>query len=484
VEYTEIYPGDPLTSGVGATHSVKHISPDDAKNLPRIPTMPINSQDASVILSAMSGAHVPHGWQGGLPFAYHIGAGDAAVRMRLTVEYQQRPIYDVIAKLHGTDDDEWVMLGNHHDAWVYGAVDPGSGTATMLETARALGELARQGWKPRRTIVMCQWDGEEPGLIGSTEFVEANLAEIQQKAVAYINTDVAVSGANFSGSATPSLKELIRDAARDVPDPTGGRSVYEVWQEHSTNGESELNSVTHQTPRNEPMGDAPLGDLGAGSDFCAFYDHAGVPSLDMGFTGDYGVYHSMYDDFFWMKTFGDPTFAYHATLAKLLGTVALRLDEADVLPFDYPAYASEITRAANGLAARAQENGVASEKLRAIVDASTQLTASANRATQALQKSRASFSPSKQNQINRELVLVEQSLLDPRGLTGREWYKHTIYAPGTYAGYAAEVMPGVNEALDRMDRVAIDRESDALAAAIQRAAARLDKVAQLASAPK
>ncbi|HJZ52366.1 MAG TPA: M28 family peptidase, partial [Candidatus Acidoferrales bacterium] len=205
VQYTQIYPGDPLTPGVGSTANAKRLAPADAKNLPRIPTMPINAQDATAILGNLGGPHVPHSWQGALPFTYHIGPGDAVAHMKLVMDYQQRSIYDVIAKLHGTNDGEWVVLGNHHDAWVYGAVDPGSGTATMLETARALGELVRSGWKPQRTILMCEWDGEEPGLIGSTEWVEANRAELQAKAVAYINTDVAVAGPNFTASATPSL---------------------------------------------------------------------------------------------------------------------------------------------------------------------------------------------------------------------------------------------------------------------------------------
>jgi N-acetylated-alpha-linked acidic dipeptidase len=484
VEYTEIYPGDPLTSGVAATRGAKRITPAEATNLPHIPTLPINAQDAAAILADMGGVHVPRSWQGGLPFTYHVGSDYATLHMKVAVDYQQRAIYDVIAKLRGTSDGEWVMLGNHHDAWVYGAVDPGSGTAAMLETARALGELARSGWKPRRTIVMCEWDGEEPGLIGSTEFVEANLAELQAKAVAYINTDVGVAGPNFSGSGTPSLKELIRDAARDVQDPTGSRSVYDVWLEHSSNSEGQFSGAARLTAKADPSGEAPLGDLGAGSDFCAFFDHAGIPSLDMGFTGDYGVYHSIYDDFFWMKTFGDPTFAYHATLAKLLGTVTLRLDEADVLPFDYPAYAWEISRAANGMMTRAQEAGVTNEKLKSVVDGSTELTMSATRVSAALQKAHGSLAPAVEERINRELVQVEQSLLEPGGLTNRAWYKHTIYAPGSYAGYSAELLPGLSEALDKMDRVAIDREAEALAAALQRASVRLEMVARLASTSK
>ena len=481
VQYTEIYPGDPLTPGVAATPSAKRIAPADAKNLPHIPTMPINAQDAQVILGDLEGPHVPRGWQGALPFTYHVGPGGAVAHMKLVMDYQQRPIYDVIAKLHGTDDGEWVVLGNHHDAWVYGAVDPGSGTATMLETARALGELVRTGWKPRRTIVMCEWDGEEPGLIGSTEWVEANLAELQAKVVAYINTDVGVAGPNFTASATPSLNDVIRDAARAVPGSGGTGSVYDAWLEHAKRGEKQLSGIARTQATLENPGQAPVDALGAGSDFCPFLDFAGIPSIDTGFVGDYGVYHSLYDDFFWMKSFGDPTFEYHATLAKLLGTMAMRLDEADVLPFDYAAYADAISRATNDLVSRADQLGIQGSATQTVANASARLTASATRATHALQHvDYSSFDAAKQQQINHELASVEQALLAPEGLAGRAWYKHTIYAPGSYAGYAAEVLPGVNEALDRDDAAIFQQEGNSLAAALLRAAARLDEIARLA----
>jgi N-acetylated-alpha-linked acidic dipeptidase len=485
VQYTQIYPGDPLTPGVGSTTNAKRLAPADAKNLPRIPTMPINAQDATAILENLGGPQVPHSWQGALPFTYHIGPGDAVAHMKLVMDYQQRPIYDVIAKLHGTNDGEWVVLGNHHDAWVYGAVDPGSGTATMLETARALGELVRSGWKPQRTILMCEWDGEEPGLIGSTEWVEANRPELQAKAVAYINTDVAVAGPNFTASATPSLSRLVRDAARAVQGAHSAGTVYDAWLEHAKRGQTELSGIARTQGGSEKMGETPVDALGAGSDFCPFLDFAGIPSIDIGFVGDYGVYHSLYDDFYWMKTFGDPTFAYHATLAKVLGTLALRLDEADVLPFDYAVYAAGITRATNELIARVNQLGIQDATTQAVADASARLTASAAHVAQALQRSGyASFDAATQSRINHELVSVEQALLAPGGLVGRPWYKHTIYAPGSYAGYAAEVLPGVNEALDRDDAATFQQEAAALTAALSRASARLDQVAQLATASK
>ena len=483
VLYTQIYPGDPLTPGVAATPDANRLAPADAASLPHIPTLPINAQDASIILANLGGDHVPHGWQGGLPLTYHIGAGDTQVHMKLVMDYQQRSIYDVIAKLHGTSDNEWVVLGNHHDAWVFGAADPGSGTAAMLEAARALGELARSGWKPRRTIVICHWDGEEPGLIGSTEWVEANRAELQEKAVAYINTDVGVTGANFGASSTPSLSELVRDVARGITDPNSGRTVYEMWRSHLTRPRSDLEPSGGAGGADAP-GEVPLGALGAGSDFCPFFDHAGIPSIDVSFAGDYGVYHSLYDDFYWMKHFGDPAFTYHAALARILGTLALRLDEADILPFDYPEYAVEITRASDDLSARASLGGVKTEGSKAVSDASEQFAAAAGRAAQALRSiAPGASAPETENEINRALVSVELALLAPQGLEGRSWYKHTIFAPGSYAGYAAEIMPGVSESVDRGDAAMLRREADSLAAALRRAAARLDEVTRVASAP-
>jgi N-acetylated-alpha-linked acidic dipeptidase len=482
VLYTEIYPGDPLTPGIGATPEAKRLAPADAMNLPRIPTLPINAQDAAVILAQLGGPHVPKGWQGGLPFTYHVGPGQAEVHMKLVMDYQQRPLYDVIAKLHGADDDEWVMMGNHHDAWVFGAVDPNSGTSVMLETARALGELARTGWKPRRTIVMCEWDGEEPGLLGSTEWVEANRAELQAKALVYMNTDVGVAGPNFGASATPSLKQFVRDAVRDVQDPRAGRSIYDVWRERLAQAKENANGTARREPPPDPSGEVPLGALGAGSDFCPFLDHAGIPSMDMGFGGDYGVYHALYDDFYWMKHFGDPTFAYHAAAARILATMALRFDEADILPFDYAAYASEIARAANDLATRATTQTNGETKLKAVTEAATELSTAASHASQALKGiSSETVDPVKAMKINRALANIEQAFLAPEGLSGRPWYKHTIYAPGSYAGYAAEVMPGVSEALDRRDAAALHREEESLAAALRRAAARLDDIARIAS---
>ena len=479
--YTQVYPGDPLTPVDAAAGSTARLAPADAPSLPRIPAMPINAQDAAVILASLSGPQAPARWQGGLPLTYHVGAGDAEIHMKLVMDFAERPLYDVIAKLHGSDDDQWVIFGNHHDAWVYGAADPSSGTASMLEAARALGALAKSGWKPRRTIVMCEWDGEEEGLLGSTAWVQANLAELQAKAIAYINTDVGVNGPNFTASATPSLKELLRDVTREVADPKSGTSVYETWRGHAAQVKSSLASLGRQAPVADSSGKAPIGGLGSGSDYSSFFDHAGIPSVDLGFNGPYGVYHSTYDDFYWMKHFGDPDFAHFAMLAQILGTLVLRLDEADIVPFDFPAYALEIEHATTDVYVKA--NQADQDALEETLDAVAHLSASAHRASEALRAiSNSPIDPAKADQINHALAAVEQSLLAPEGLPGRPWFKHLIFAPGIRDGYTTQMIPGENDALAQNDSATLRHEGDVLTAAFLRSAARLDEIAQMAQA--
>jgi N-acetylated-alpha-linked acidic dipeptidase len=481
--YTSTYPGDPLTPGVASTPGARRLAPADAKSLPHIPTLPINAQDAALILSNMGGQVVPRGWQGGLPITYHLGPGQARVHLRIEMDYAQRPVYDVIAKMKGEDDNQWVVLGNHHDAWVFGAADPNSGTAVMLETARGLGELARNGWKPKRTIVMCEWDAEEEGLIGSTEWVEANEAELQKKAVAYINTDVGVTGPNFGGSATPSLKGFIRDVTRDVKDPRSGRSVYDEWKAYAAKEASEPTGSARALPPASPRDETPLTALGSGSDFCAFFDHAGIPSLDIGSGGPYGVYHSLYDDFYWMKRFGDPTFAYHAEMARILGVLTLRLSQADVLPFDYTNYASEASEGAKAIEKRVQ-NEKSSLDMKEVLAAAAAMQASSERLDKNLRLlSMGAPDPARLERLNRMLVLTEQDLLDPAGLAGRPWYRHTLYAPGSYTGYAAVVMPGIAEALDSKDAALAQQQAGDVAAALRRATTRLDVAAASARVP-
>lgn len=495
VLYTQLYPGDPLTAGVDRTADAEPVTPANAASLPRIPTAPLSAQAASFILANLGGARVPRSWQGGLPFTYHAGPGDTQLHMKIVMDYQERPIYDVIAKLRGANDDEWVILGNHHDAWVFGAADPGSGTSAMLEAARSLGELARSGWQPRRTIVIGQWDGEEPGLIGSTAWVEANHAALEEKAIAYINTDVGVTGPNFGASATPSLNELVREVAREVKDPNTSRSVYDVWRERVARSKAEQppgsksdRAAAASFPDLRARDDVPLGALGAGSDFCPFFDHAGIPSIDVSFAGDYGVYHSIYDDFYWMKHFGDPSFLYQATLARVLGVLALRLDEADIPPFDYSEYAREIAAVTNGLRTRAlgdARKGVPAAEapdLKTLAEASAQFADAAAEAERGLRAlSAATIRSDREEAIDRALVGVERAFLSPSGLAARPWYKHTMFAPGTNSGYAAETAPGVSESMDSDDGSNFPHEIDALTAALHRATERLNQVTQLAS---
>jgi N-acetylated-alpha-linked acidic dipeptidase len=478
VYYGSNYSGDPLTPGVAATENARRLKPEESKSLPRTPTLPISYRDAAEILKNLGGPRVPREWQGGLPFTYHVGPGQAAVHMKLVMDYQLRSIWNPVGKLRGQNDDEWVILGNHHDAWVFGAVDPSSGTTAVLETARALGELARGGWKPRRSILIACWDAEEFGLIGSTEWVEERVPELQQKAVAYLNLDSAVSGNAFGGSGTPSLKELVREVAREVTDPRTGRSVYEVWKENVERGRGRRRGAAQPAAE----GDVPLGNLGSGSDYTPFFQHAGIPSLDMGFGGEYGVYHSVYDNFYWMKNFGDPTFVYHAAAARIAGLLVLRLAEADLLPFDYEAYALEIERYVKELDGVVKEQGEGKLDLQPVNDAVATLTAAAARATRAvnaLRNGAGQADSTKLAAINRALRGVEQAFLSP-GLASRPWYRHSVYAPGTYTGYEVVLLPGVREAVDKKDWDAARREAAALADSLRRAAAQLDQAAKLA----
>jgi N-acetylated-alpha-linked acidic dipeptidase len=481
IYYGFLYSGDPLTPGVAATESARRLDSAKAETLPRIPAMPINYRDAEHILRNLGGPRVPREWQGGLPFTYHAGQGQAVVHMKLVMDYQLRTIYDPIARLRGENDDEWVIVGNHHDAWVFGAVDPSSGTTALLEAARALGELARTGWKPRRTIVIANWDAEEFGLIGSVEWVEEHRAELQRRAVAYINVDSAVSGPNFGSSATPSLREFIREAAREVADPRTGRSVYDAWRENQESGRGRRAAPTvPQTPGASPLrgeSEVTLGILGSGSDFTAFFHHSGIPSLDIGFGGEYGVYHSLYDNFYWMKTWGDPTFAYHATAARMISVLVARLAEADVLPFDYETSAAEISRYIAELEPAVKSAGEGRLDLKPLTDAAAAFAGSAARARKALNAQEGpAADPKRRARINRALIETEHAFLSPQGLTGRTWYKHLIYAPGSYAGYAATTLPGVREAIEKRDWETARREAAALADALRRAAATLDRI--------
>lgn len=479
VQYLFEYPGDPLTPGEPSIAGVKRIPVDQATNLTRIPVQPISYGDAKKLIEPLTGPLRPKGFQGALPFPYHVGGNDdARVHLKTEMDYQTRPIWNVIARIDGNEErDRWVVLGNHRDAWTFGAVDPNSGSAAMLEVARGFGELLKQGWKPRRTIVLGSWDGEEYGLIGSTEWAEENAAELKQKAVAYLNMDAAVSGPNFGASSVPSLWKLIKAATRDVRDP-GGKSVYEQWQERFKQSRSEAELDDDRNPG--PQGnEARITALGSGSDYTPFLQHLGIPSLDMSFGGDYGVYHSAYDSFYWMSKFGDPTFVYHVTAAQLWGTIALRLAEAPLLPYDYSDYAAQISDFMNeNLRVAKRRNLADGLEEKAATDAIAEFAREAARVEKLRQdllgkleqkSSSEKTSAASLRRINDSLILAERALTDQRGLRGRPWYKHQIYAPGYYTGYAALPLPDLRQALDDRNSASAKDGLNRIVQAINRA---------------
>jgi len=476
------YPGDPETPGVASTLDLPdsaRVSPDG--NQPRIISIPLSYHDAAPILQALKGPGVPKGWQGALPFRYHLGgvAGQLAVKVHLVSrqDYQRRIIWDVIGKIPGSEyPAEWVITGNHRDAWVYGAVDPSSGTAAMLESVHGIGALLKQGWRPRRTLVFASWDAEEEGLIGSTEWVEEH-AKTLERAVAYFNTDVAVSGPDFTASAVPSLKQFVREVARSVPSPAGG-TVYDQWKNSRPEGNEHRAS-------NAPAAaeEVHIGDLGSGSDFTPFFQHAGVPSTDISSEGPYGVYHSAFDNFAWYTQNADPKFFYLQEMARVLGLEALRMADANVLPYDYAAYASAIesyiqaakrragdpSDRSSSLGWRASDGGLGSLDFVPAQAAAARFAAAAQKV-----RSRQLAATGDLAKLNLALRQTESALLSPEGLPNRPWYRHVIFAPGEFTGYAAVVIPGVNEAIDARDSKRAAQQLAVLADALDRAAHTLD----------
>jgi N-acetylated-alpha-linked acidic dipeptidase len=468
VQFMFKYPGDPETPGVASTLDL----PDSARvspygSQPRIISIPISYHDASPILQALQGPGVPQGWQGGLGFRYHIGTveGQGSVKVHLVSQqdYQRRIIWDVIGKIKGTEyPDNWVVIGNHRDAWVYGAVDPNSGTAAMLESVHGIGMLLKQGWRPKRTIVYCSWDAEEEGLIGSTEWVEQN-AKALEHAAAYFNMDVGVAGPDFSAAAVPSLKQFIRDLTHSVSSPLGG-TVFQQWRIKSA-GENE-HRRSNAPP--EPGEEVHVGDLGSGSDFTPFLQHIGVPSADISSNGPYGVYHSVFDNYAWFTQNADPKFEYLQEMARVFGLEALRMADADVLPYDDVAYARSISSYIEAARRRAADQGISLDFSAA--QAAVKRLAVAAEHVHGLQVA----ATGDLSQLNATLRQAETDLTSEAGLPNRPWFKHTIYAPGEFTGYAAVVVPGVNEALDAKDSQRAAQQLTVLTQALNRAAQTLE----------
>ncbi len=440
---------------------------DDDSTVPHIPVAPLSYQDARHIMENLQGVVAPPSWQGALPFTYHVGPGPAKIRLDVHMQTRLRTIWNVIAKIPGTGKPEEVIVaGNHRDAWVYGAADPNSGTTAMLEMARGFGTLLKEGWHPQRSIWLCSWDAEEPDEFGSTEWTEKHSTELTQKAVAYLNLDIAVAGDHFVASATPSLKRFLQEIAVDVPDPKGGSVLERANQLYrkqlratlgpgsipgpafALTAEKAGNVVTGQLrdesaplkPTSEQM--IEIGNLGGGSDFLSFFYHFGIPATEFGFRGAYGVYHSAFDDYRWMEAFGDPQFAYHVAAARFDGLETLRLAQADLLPLDYEGYAQEIQSFVEGIRQKLTLLGHGNElDFGPAQIAAWKLAQTArilNDEYEAVSVGKTQISDL--YRVNRALVNAEKAFLS-EGLPARPWYKHTVFAPAFYSGYQAAVLP-------------------------------------------
>jgi N-acetylated-alpha-linked acidic dipeptidase len=463
------YPGDVLTPGYAATKDAKRLDRKDAPTITKIPVLPISYEDAQPLLAALEGPVAPTLWRGGLPITYHIGPGPAKVHLKLTFDWKLVPAHNVIATMKGTDfPDQWVMRGNHHDAWVHGANDPVSGMVALMEEARVVGELAKKGQKPKRTLVYCAWDAEEPGLIGSTEWVEDHKKELQQKVVAYINTDG--NGRGFLGAGgSHSLQAMVKEVAGTVKDPQTGVSIKErkIARQMVSGGDDTFN----------------LYALGSGSDYTPFIQHAGIASLNLGFGGENGggEYHTIYDTYPHYKRFKDPNFAYGVALANTAGRITLRLANADVLPFDFKEWYTTVSGYWEEIKTDADQMRKAVEKHNKLVKSNAFVLASdpqkefneplakkdipylnfapvqnelASLNTTIKMLSLANgihISKTKQEVLNQKLIGAERMLTAEKGLPRRPWFKHQIYAPGFYTGYGVKTLPGVREAIEQKD---------------------------------
>ncbi len=460
-------PGDPLTPGWASTKGARRIAEEESEILPKIPTLPLSSDDASNILENLAGVAAGAEWQGGLPFTYHLGPGPAEVSVDLEITRERRTIYDIIGRIEGSEEpDQFVILSNHHDAWVYGGVDPSSGTASLLELARVFGQLSAEGWKPRRTLILAAWDAEEYTLTGSTEWGEENAEAMRRGAVACLNVDASTSGGLFSASAVPSLRRFIIDVARDIGDPGGERSVFEKWAASRDGG-----NIRGYAVNVESRLPVDIGILGSGSDYTVFFNFLGVPSVDMLFDGPYGVYHSQYDNHAWMSRFGDPGFRYHRTMSSLWGVMAVRLANADLLPFDYEEYGRDLALYVKDLEPLAADH-LDLKPLRDAVDAFTEAAVQAAQRTEKMLTEGADRARLKK--FNEALMKVERDFTVAEGIPGRPWFKHLIYAP--LPSYQAETLPGVREALVEKDWTRAERQRDVLVAAVRRAAATLEGI--------
>ncbi|MFZ1006751.1 MAG: M28 family metallopeptidase [Candidatus Sulfotelmatobacter sp.] len=460
ITYDFMVPGDPLTPGWASVPGAKRIPVDQAVSIPKIMALPLSWHDAKPLLANMDGPLAPEDWQGGLPIKYHLGGNRVRVHVKIEMDSSTQPYYVVEGRIRGAQlPDEWIVLGNHRDAWVFGGVDPSSGTASMMELTRALGKLAKSGMRPRRTIVVCSWDGEEVGLTGSTEWGEQFADELRNKAVAYINVDEATSGPDFHGQAVASLAPMLVEATRTLKDPSG-KTLYEAWRETSTRDRREAKQT-------EEVTDSNLSDtrIGSGSDHTVFLNFVGMPVLGLGFEGPYGVYHSAYDDFFWMNRFGDPGYRYHTLMSQLWGVLALRLANADLLPFDFASYADNIRQFVGELTKNKNED-MSHLDLKPALDAIDDFEAAGKRLDESASHALSSgaIDPKLAATINHGTMQVERNWLNPDGIPGRPWFKHILY--GARFTYAHLELPGLTEAVEKQDWATAKQQAEILRQAL------------------
>jgi N-acetylated-alpha-linked acidic dipeptidase len=443
ITYDFMVPGDPLTPGWASVEGAKRIPVSEAVSIPKIMALPLSWHDAKPLLAHMDGPIAPADWQGGLPIKYHLGGDRVRVHVKIEMDNSTQPYYVVEGRIRGAElPDEWVVLGNHRDAWVFGGVDPSSGTASMMELTRALGQMTKAGVRPKRTIIVCSWDGEEMGLTGSTEWGEQFADELRKKAVAYINVDSSTSGPTFHGQAVASLAPMLVETTRSLSDPSG-KTLYEAWRESSTR--ERLQSKDFNEVRASNLADTRIG---SGSDHTVFLNFVGMPVLGLQFDGPYGVYHSAYDDFFWMNHFGDPGYRYHTLMTQLWGLLALRLANADLLPFDFANYASNIREFVNEL-----EKGkdMSQLDLKPVTQAIDEFEAVGKQLNESASRALASgaIDPNLAEMFNHDTMQVERNWLNPDGIPGRPWFKHILY--GARYTYAHLELPGLTEAVEKQD---------------------------------
>jgi N-acetylated-alpha-linked acidic dipeptidase len=512
-----LYPGDALTPGVGATKDAKRLAIADAPVILKIPALPISYADAQVLLSAIGGQVAPAGWRGSLPITYRVGPGKALVHLAVKSDWSMKPIYDVVATMKGsTWPDQWIVRGNHHDGWVFGASDPLSGQVALLSEAKAIGSLVANGWRPKRTIVYTSWDGEEPGLLGSTEWAETHGDELKKNAVLYINSDTNNRGI-LSAAGSQDFEGLVNGVAAGMTDPETGAPVLARMRaklrldalDSPSKDKDHLKAVAKMAA--DQARDVPIEALGSGSDYSTFLEHLGVPAVNLEYGGEghsNGVYHSRYDTFEHHSRFDDPGFVYDALLAKTIGRLVLRLADSD-LPLqragDFASEMSQDVSEIKKLATDSREKaetqaGLLRDRAFALIAdptkssgtptallpvpafdfspleaASTRLTASAKAYDDAVARNGVSLSPERLARLQALMLTIDQTLTSDTGLPGRPWYKNLIYAPGTLTGYGTKTLPGVREAIEQERWADVEKYTKLTADALNAYSARLDQ---------